>query len=215
MESFTSSPRVAIVDYGLGNISALLNIYKSLEIDAIATSSVEELERATHLILPGVGSFDWSVKKLRAKGLQELLNRLVLEKHIPILGICVGLQMMTRSSQEGELQGLGWFDSRILRFWDGSENGLALPLPHMGWNEVKIIKEHPLWDSIPEKSSFYFLHSYYHPFSIECETFVIGLTDYGIEYASAVSIDNIHAVQFHHEKSHGVGIQLLKNFASL
>ncbi len=202
---------ISIIDYGVGNLRAFANIYKRLGIPAEIVSSKERLEKSDKIILPGVGSFDHAMEKLNNSDLCLLLNDLVLKKNVPVLGICVGMQMMAKSSDEGKLNGLAWIDATV-KLFDSSRIDGVTKLPHMGWNNVKASIKNPLFEHI-EDSLFYFLHSYY--FVCENESNIIGKSEYGLIFTSAVNHKNIYGVQFHPEKSHEHGIQLLKNFATL
>lgn len=200
---------ITIVDYGIGNIQALGHIYKSLGIPFSITQSISDLYRASHLILPGVGSFDWAITRLECSGLRPALDDLVLNKQVPVLGICVGMQMMASSSEEGSLPGLGWIPGEVKRF-DVSFLSSRICLPHIGWNDV-VAKPHALFDYIVHPR-FYFLHTYH--FSPSSAEHVLAETHYGYSFASAVSRENVIGVQFHPEKSHHWGIHLLKNFGA-
>jgi imidazole glycerol-phosphate synthase subunit HisH len=198
---------ITILDYGVGNISAIANIYKRLNLPVRVALDMEELLPAERIILPGVGAFDWAMSKLNNSGMRETLNELVLSKRKPVLGICVGMQMMARRSDEGSMAGLGWIEADVRKFDSTSRQ---LYLPHMGWNDVVPCQEDGLFKNIGT-GRFYFLHSYYFaPASIDA---VLSTTDYGGHFASSVQVSNIYGVQFHPEKSHQWGIQLLKNFA--
>jgi len=205
---------IGVVNYGLGNIKAILNIYNNLNIPAFAVSNKNELEKISHLILPGVGSFDWAIEKLNQSGLRENLDKLVINQNIPILGICVGMQMMCLSSEEGKLDGLGWIDGSVKHFRNliGTSHQ-NFEVPHMGWNSIEIKKKNKLLDKIENNSRFYFLHSYY--FSEKDSDIVMMQTDYINWFTSCFQKDNIIGIQFHPEKSHSMGIQLLKNFSKL
>lgn len=203
---------IIIINYGLGNISAFANVYKRLNIPVTIATRREELKDAGKIILPGVGAFDHAMIMLQQSGMRETLDELVLEKKIPIIGICVGMQILAKSSEEGVLPGLGWIDGVVKKF-DASLIKHKTRLPHMGWNTIKPINGNGLFASLPEDSRFYFLHSYY--FNSNNKMNVIASTHYGIEFASAVNSENIYGVQFHPEKSHENGIQLLNNFANL
>ena len=197
---------IAIIDYGLGNVRAFYNIYRSLGISASIVRNVDELCEADRVILPGVGSFDWAIGKLKKSGMVDALNKLVLQDNVPVLGVCVGLQIMARSSAEGSSSGLCWLDADVVSL----EKDELIPLPHMGWNEVKLKLRCPLFEGISDKS-FYFLHSYYiRPKDTAC---ISSVTKYKNDFPSSISRDNIYATQFHPEKSHQSGVQLLKNFA--
>lgn len=203
---------IHIVDYGLGNVQAFANIYKRLEIPVTLSRTADDLAGASHVILPGVGAFDWAMDRLDASGMRETLDRLVKVEKKPVLGICVGMQMMAARSDEGIREGLGWFDAEVLRFDEARIQGRT-HLPHMGWNDVEPARTDGLFAEMGDQARFYFLHSYY--FAPRDPADVLGTTAYGERFACAVRRGNVHGVQFHPEKSHGCGIQLLKNFAGL
>lgn len=203
---------IAIVCYGLGNVQAIANIYKRLNIPAIMASEPEQLAQAERIILPGVGAFDWAMTRLNASGMRQALDRVVLEERKPVLGICVGMQMLAQASEEGELAGLGWIEGEIRKF-DVTKFVQATRLPHMGWNNIQVASSRGLFNELDAVARFYFLHSYY--FAPHNAADVLTTTDYGGVFASAVGSHNIYGVQFHPEKSHQWGIQLLQNFAHL
>ncbi len=203
---------ITIVDYGLGNIRAFVNVYDRLNIKSKIANSKEDLKDAQKIILPGVGSFDYAMSQLNSSGMRDELEYQVLERKIPVMGICVGMQMLSKNSEEGKLDGLGWIDGEA-RLFDVSLIPYKTQLPHMGWNSVSIKKENNLLRDFDSDSRFYFLHSYY--FHCNKEEDVIAETEYGLQYASAVKKDNIYGVQFHPEKSHNNGTKLLSNFANL
>tara|TARA_B110000211_G_scaffold140859_1_gene160961 strand:- start:849 stop:1463 length:615 start_codon:yes stop_codon:yes gene_type:complete len=203
---------ITIVDYGLGNIKAFQNIYNQLNLDCVVARDTDTLRNASKIILPGVGSFDFAMLSLNKSGMRETLDELVLTKNIPILGICVGMQMLANSSEEGSLDGLGYVDGSVKRF---SREQLAdFPLPHMGWNAVEQEggKDH-LFNNIPNAERFYFLHSYY--FDCAQELQKIASAAYGVKFTCGVRNNNIYGIQFHPEKSHAAGINLLANFGSM
>jgi len=203
---------ITLVDYGLGNLKAFQNIYKSLNVPVTVASTAAELHSATKLILPGVGAFDWAMSKLNESGMRESLDKLVLENAVPVLGICVGMQMLANQSEEGELDGLGWLDADVIKF--KQVDGLAgVSLPQMGWNTLSVQRESLLFANLPDEAEFYFLHSYY--FSPKDRNDALSISHYGNEFVSAVNSRNIYGTQFHPEKSHSWGVQLLKNFAKL
>ena len=203
---------IAIIDYGLGNVQAIAHVYKELFLPAAIVSRAVDLKKADKLILPGVGAFDQAMRLLEGTGLRKTLDELVLGQRVPVLGICVGMQMLAHSSEEGKLTGLGWIDAAVKRF-DFSSNKNPKFVPHMGWNNIRPVKESPLLIELDQESRFYFLHSYY--MSCKDNDDVIAVTPYGVDFACAVCHGNVYGVQFHPEKSHGFGIQLLKNFGQL
>lgn len=202
---------IKIVDYGLGNISAFLNVYKRLNIEASTARNADELKCATKLILPGVGAFDHAMERLNGSGMRQSLDELVLGQGVPVLGICVGMQILARSSNEGQAEGLGWIDGCVKGFRSLQKKDLLLP--HMGWNDVRPMHDSPLFSQLRSGARFYFLHSFY--FECAHEEDVAAVSSYGIDFSSAVHSKNVYGVQFHPEKSHHFGAQLLKNFAEL
>jgi len=202
---------IGLVDYGLGNIKAFANIYRRLGIEAFAASSPLDLRRASKIILPGVGSFDWAMNCLQKSGMRDALDEEVLEAKKPVLGVCVGMQMMAGSSEEGIVSGLGWMDAKVVKF-DVSLLNTKTHLPHMGWNNVRPTAEDTLFRGLDDPQ-YYFLHSYY----LVSERFedILAHSYYGLEFASAIRKKNVYGTQFHPEKSHTWGITLLKNFAEL
>jgi glutamine amidotransferase len=205
---------IAIVDYGLGNVQAFVNLYKRIGIEIVAARSADELVRASRLILPGVGSFDHAIELLEASGMRSTLDELVLKKGVPVLGVCVGMQIMADSSDEGSRCGLGWIPGEVKALKPALEtSGQRLPLPHMGWNDVRPTAGNPLFKGLEQEARFYFLHSFYFTCA---DAGAAGATcEYGLEFACAVRSGRIHGVQFHPEKSHHFGSELLKNFASI
>lgn len=202
---------ITLVNYGLGNIQAFHHIYTRLNLPVAIAATSDELRGASKLILPGVGAFDWAMQRLNDSGMRRVLDELVLEQRVPVLGICVGMQMMARSSEEGALPGLGWLDAHVRRF-DTAHLPQRTLLPHMGWNVVRPAGNSPLFAGL-DAPRFYFLHSYY--FAPEHPSLAIATTHYGIDFTSAAGEGHIYGVQFHPEKSHGWGIQLLNNFARI
>lgn len=202
---------ITIINYGLGNIKAFANLYKRQNIDVRVVQTADELIGSSKLILPGVGSFDHAMQSLNQSGMRDTLDDLVLNKHVPIIGICVGMQMLAFGSDEGREPGLGWVPGQVKQF--AHESIPFKPhIPHMGWNSVRPIVNHPLFYEMPDPR-FYFLHSYY--FEATNPEDVMAHTDYGVTYACAVRKNNIYGVQFHPEKSHDNGVKLLTNFARL
>ncbi|KAF1082717.1 MAG: Imidazole glycerol phosphate synthase amidotransferase subunit HisH [Candidatus Rifleibacterium amylolyticum] len=203
---------IAIIDYGLGNIKSIQNMMALLGTKCFATKNPAEIRNARKLILPGVGAFDEGVANLRQNGLIEVLSHEVLVEKKNILGICLGMQLMTEKSEEGSESGLGWFKARTKRF--GCSIGEKMKVPHMGWNEVCPVSYRTLFKNFEDSESrFYFVHSYY----VECDDRrdVLASCVYGEEFACAIAKENIYGVQFHPEKSHKFGMKLLKNFAEL
>lgn len=203
---------IGIINYGLGNIKAFANIYSKLGIPFVIAARGDDLKKVNKIILPGVGAFDHALQLLERSGMRPLLDEIALTQRMPVLGVCVGMQMMAYSSEEGVLSGLGWIPGVVRRF-DPSKLTSATHLPHMGWNTVKPVIENGLLTGIDADSRFYFLHSYY--FHCQRDDDLLAVTDYGGGFAAAVHFGNIYGVQFHPEKSHQWGVQLLKNFAEI
>ncbi len=202
---------IGIIDYGVGNIKAFANVYNFLNLPFKIVKKSSEFENVNKLILPGVGSFDHAMTSLENSGMKEKLNELVLEKKLPVIGICVGMQMLAESSDEGVLKGLGWINGIVKKFEKSKIiNG---PLPHMGWNTLELKKENKIFDNIQSNPRFYFLHSYY--FECKNKKDTIATTIYGEEFDCIINHENIYGIQCHPEKSHYNGIQLLKNFGEL
>ena len=203
---------ITLIDYGVGNIFAFQNVYKRLDIPTKIAKSAADLNDVEKLILPGVGSFDYAMNQLNNSGMREKLDELVLEKKVPVIGICVGMQMMGNRSDEGKLDGLKWIDADILKF-DERLIKNRTKLPHMGWNDVSPIMDHPLFIGLEKEAIFYFLHSFY----CKCNDLndSIANYEYGLSFSSAVNHNNIYGIQFHPEKSHQYGEKLLHNFAKL
>lgn len=200
---------IGIIDYGMGNLGAIHNMFKKIGAESVISSAPEELSLAHKLILPGVGAFDEGMKNLEARGLAAMLRKRVIAERIPVLGICLGMQLFTKQSEEGSVPGLGWLDARTVRFRFSED--AVWKVPHMGWNTVSPVKKSALFESMPDVFRFYFVHSYH----VVCsnENSVLAKTAHGCEFISAVESENIYGVQFHPEKSHTFGMQLLKNFA--
>jgi glutamine amidotransferase len=199
---------IAIIDYGLGNLGSILNMLNKLGIEAVVTSDHAVIQNASKLILPGVGAFDNGMSNLRERGLIDLLNKKVLEEKAPILGICLGMQLLTRKSEEGDLPGLDWIDAETVKFTSSQQH----KVPNMGWSYVHAAKESALLKDMYDEPRFYFVHSYY----VKCndEKDVLLRSDYGVNYVSGVEKGNILGMQFHPEKSHKFGMKLLENFAA-
>ncbi|NQU87027.1 MAG: imidazole glycerol phosphate synthase subunit HisH [Mariniphaga sp.] len=201
---------ITIVNYGLGNIRAFANVYKNLNIETKIANSESDLQDATKIILPGVGAFDYAMQLLNDSGMRDSLDNLVLSKKILVLGICVGMQILANSSEEGISRGLGWIDGEVKKM-ETSNLSFQTQLPHMGWNSITQGNGHPLVNNLKENPRFYFLHSYY--FSCNKNINSIAESQYGNSFTCAVNSNNVYGVQFHPEKSHQNGIQILKNFA--
>lgn len=204
---------ITIVDYGMGNLGSIANMFKKIGAQSRVTSDLEEIARAQKLILPGVGAFDAAMERIAAGGFRPVLNRKALEERIPTLGICLGMQLLTESSDEGKLPGLGWIPARAISF--RSRNPPEMKSPQMGWNLVQLSQGSALtagFEAI-EEPRFYFVHSYF----VECRDPVNSIlrTTYGVTYDSGIQKENIYGVQFHPEKSHRFGMKLLENFARL
>jgi glutamine amidotransferase len=201
---------VTIIDYGLGNLASIQNMLKKIGGKSIISSSNEQIANASMLLLPGVGHFEKGMENLNKSGLIPILNHQVLNNKIPILGICLGMQLMTSHSEEGNVEGLNWIDANTIKF------NLApsqLKIPHMGWNEVKFKPNEKIANNLNDIARFYFVHSYH----VQCksELDVLGTTNYSKSFHSAIKRDNIIGVQFHPEKSHKFGMQLLTNYINL
>lgn len=204
---------IVVVDYGMGNVGSIANMLKRVGADALVSSQAHDIEKAEKLILPGVGAFDSAMERINGSGLRGALDRRVVADKVPVLGICLGMQLLTHTSEEGELPGLGWIAARTVAFRGRVDP--RLKSPHMGWNLVVLHTPSPLTtglDTLAEPR-FYFVHSYF----IECDDSNVGIlrTTYGVTYDSAIQRGNIYGVQFHPEKSHRFGMRLLENFAKL
>lgn len=203
---------IVIIDYGLGNLGSMANMFKKIGAKAVVSSDPSIISSAHKLILPGVGAFDEGMKNLVSRGLIQLLNKRVLEDKIPLLGVCLGMQLLGKCSEEGQLPGLGWLDAKPVRFiFQGTNKDLKIP--HMGWNQLNICRSHPLLVDLEIDSRFYFVHSYHVVCSNQDD--ILTTTSYGFDFVSAVIRENIIGVQFHPEKSHKFGMRLLKNFSEL
>jgi imidazole glycerol-phosphate synthase subunit HisH len=198
---------ITLVQYGLGNIQAFVNIYQRLNLNVEVATNAEQLAAAQRLILPGVGAFDWAMARLNASGMRGALDDAVLNRNVPVLGVCVGMQMMADRSDEGTEPGLGWIKGDVRAF---SLPEKRLPLPHMGWNDVVPANTECLFEGIVAPK-YYFLHSYCIVPANDDDA--LATADYGNPFVSAVRHSNIFGTQFHPEKSHGWGIDLLRNFA--
>ena len=203
---------ITIIDYGVGNINAFVNVYKRVDVPVKIAKTAADLEGAEKLILPGVGHFDHAMNQLNNSGMREKLDDLVLNQKIPVIGISIGKQMMANNSDEGEVEGLKWIDATVKKF-DETKIHQVTRLPHMGWNDVKPVKDISLFQGLEKEAIFYFLHTYY--FHCNQAQDILAVSEYGGEFASAAHHDNIFGIQFHPEKSHHYGEILLHNFAKL
>lgn len=202
---------VCIIDYGAGNPGSIANMIRKLGGESIISANINDISTADKLILPGVGHFDHGMSKLNESKLTPILSERVNDAKVPILGICLGAQLMTKSSEEGNIAGLGWFNAQVKKF--SFDNDSQLRIPHMGWDYVKINKKTPITEGLAEDSRYYFVHSYFMESNNEEE--VLFSTLYGHEFVSGLNKDNIYAVQFHPEKSHKFGLKLFDNFLRL
>jgi len=203
---------IVIIDYGMGNLRSVQKGFERLHIKAITSSNIDDINRADKIILPGVGHFARGMQHLKDLNLIDLLNEKVLVKKTPVLGICLGMQLLTNFSEEGNCEGLGWINAETLAF-NLPDNNKSLKIPHMGWNNIRINEDNLLFKNSDSSLPFYFVHSFY----VKCndESELTAKTIYGSEFASVVNKENIFGTQFHPEKSHKQGINLLKNFAEL
>jgi len=200
---------ITIVDYGAGNIASIQNMLKKIGVKAVMGSDEFSIEQADKLILPGVGAFDTCAQQLQESGLQEVLHKKVIGDKTPVLGICVGMQLMTGGSEEGVLPGLGWIKGRVVKFNKEKIPG-HLKIPHMGWAEAALNKPSRLFEDMYETPRFYFVHSYY--VLPEDDNDILAYAVHGNKFAAGLERDNITGVQFHPEKSHKYGMKLLENF---
>lgn len=201
---------IVIIDYGMGNLRSVQKAFERIGIPAIISASVNDIQTADKLLLPGVGHFEQGISNLKNRGLVEVLNDVVLEKKKPILGICLGMQLMTEFSEEGNCNGFGWIKANTQKFlFEGND----LKIPHMGWNNLSIRNTDSLFKDITNENFFYFVHSYY----VFCanENNILADTNYGSSFVSSFQNENIFGCQFHPEKSHDSGLLILKNFAFL
>jgi len=202
---------VTIIDYGMGNLGSIQNMFKRIGTASEITGDKKRIASATKILLPGVGAFDAAMEKIAETNLLEILNKKALEDKVPVLGICLGMQLLTNGSEEGNLAGLGWIDGETIKF-NFAENS-PLKVPHMGWNLIHPIKASPLTADLPPEPRFYFVHSYY--VQAKNPDNVLSITHHGHGFHSVVQQQNIYGAQFHPEKSHKFGMQLLANFSKL
>lgn len=197
-----------IVDYGVGNLTSILNMVKKGGNEAVISSDIDVVAKASRILLPGMGHFDNCMSRFNASGLREIITRKVFEEKVPVLGICVGLQMLMQSSEEGVEKGLGWISGKTVKF-DLGRMASSFKVPNMGWLDVKATRPSKLWANLDD-ARFYFAHSFH--VATDKEEDVLLIADYGYQYTVGIERDNILGVQFHPEKSHRFGMQLLKNF---
>lgn len=202
---------IVIIDYGMGNLRSVEKKLLKIGAEVEITNSSEIIKSSTKIILPGVGNFKKAVENIQNLGLWDILNKEVIENKKPILGICLGMQLMARHSDEGNANGFGWFDAEVLKF--KIENKLHYKVPHIGWNSVETKKKSFLFNNLPNNSYFYFVHAYY--FKCNNSNDIIGKSEYEIKFTSAIQKDNIYGVQFHPEKSQDIGETLFNNFLRL
>jgi imidazole glycerol-phosphate synthase subunit HisH len=200
---------ITIIDYGMGNLGSIQNMFKRIGVRSQICDKPAEIEKAEKIVLPGVGSFDQAMTRINDLGLRDLLDKKATQEKIPVLGICLGMQLLVNGSEEGKLAGLGWINGQAIRI----ESKDGFKVPHMGWNLVKPISYSRLTEQLPDESRFYFVHSY----AVQCQSRDNSIlrSFHGVEFDSAIQSENIYGVQFHPEKSHKFGMKLFKNFASL
>ncbi|SNB45055.1 imidazole glycerol phosphate synthase subunit HisH [Geobacter sp. DSM 9736] len=202
---------ITIIDYGMGNLGSIRNMLKKIGAESRISGDPSVVAESDKLILPGVGSFDAGIRNLSNSGLMQVLSERVTERKVPVLGICLGMQLMTRKSEEGTLPGLGWVDAETVRF--SPPAGSTLKVPHMGWNTVTAAKESPLFSGAEPEERFYFVHSYY----VRClnREDVLLTAEHGQEFDAGFCCGNVAGVQFHPEKSHKFGMRFLRNFVEV
>ena len=205
------SQKVVIIDYGMGNLNSIHKKIRSFKITPIISCNESEIRKADKIILPGVGHFSKAINNLKILGIIDILNELVLIKQKPIFGICLGMQLMTEKSEEGNIEGLGWVRGEVVRF--NINNKKTYKIPHIGWNKINILKNSILMNGIKENTELYFVHSYHLKLNDKCD--ILNETKYEYKFSSALEKNNIFGVQYHPEKSHNDGTKILKNFIDL
>jgi imidazole glycerol-phosphate synthase subunit HisH len=201
---------ITVIDYGMGNLGSIKNMLKRINVPSQVTGDAEVISKAEKILLPGVGAFDAAMERIESSGLREVLDYKALVEKIPVIGVCLGMQLLTRKSEEGKRPGLGWIAADTKKFIFSTN---TLKIPHMGWNLVHLKKESPLIKDLPEEPRFYFVHSFF----VQCDDpgDVLTTTHYGSDFHSIIQHDNIYGAQFHPEKSHKYGMKLLENFSIL
>lgn len=201
---------ITIVDYGLGNLGSIQNMFKKVGAESLITSDIEKISSAKKILLPGVGAFDAAIERIDKLGFRQVLNQKATVEKVPFLGICLGMQLLAHSSEEGHLPGLGYVNGHVKRF---KLEDKKLKVPHMGWNEINITNNSPLTQNFEDDCRFYFVHSYY----MECvdSKNVNAETTHGITFHSVVYNDNVFGAQFHPEKSHKFGMKMFENFSKI
>ncbi|MBS1772948.1 MAG: imidazole glycerol phosphate synthase subunit HisH [Bacteroidetes bacterium] len=203
---------ITIINYGMGNLASVQNMLKRIGTPCEITSDLDKISKAKKILLPGVGAFDAAIERIDAAGFREVLNTKALQEKVPVLGICLGLQLLTESSEEGKLKGLGWIPAKTLKFNFPQPNNLKVP--HMGWDEIHVVNQSALLSDLPAEPRFYFVHSYHA--KADADKYVLARTTYGYEFDSVITNgDNIFGAQFHPEKSHKFGMKLLDNFSKM
>jgi len=202
---------ITIIDYGMGNLGSISNMFKRIGVESEVTGNREKIASAKKILLPGVGAFDAAMERINEGGYREILDRKALQEKVPVFGICLGMQLLTNSSEEGKLPGLGWIPAKTTKFI--FENDSKLKVPHMGWNRVYEKNQSLLIRDLPPEPRFYFVHSYY--VLAENVNHILTTTIHGVEFNSIIQKENIYGAQFHPEKSHKFGMKLLENFARL
>jgi glutamine amidotransferase len=202
---------ITIVDYGMGNLGSVLNMFKKVGAAARISSDLNEISKSEKILLPGVGAFDAAMQRITNTGMKEILTNKALVEQIPILGICLGMQLLTQGSEEGILDGLGWIKGKAYHFHNRIDESLRVP--HMGWNTSTIQNESPLTKNFEGELRFYFVHSYF--VIADDPNYSMMKTTYGIQFDSALCQGNIFGAQFHPEKSHKFGMNLFQNFAKI
>lgn len=202
---------IIIVNYGMGNLGSVQNMFKRIGVPSKISSDLNEIRDADKLLLPGVGAFDTAMNKLNQTGLKDILYAKVMQEKTPVLGICLGMQLLTNNSEEGVLPGLGWINAETVKFEFKKEDNLKIP--HMGWNRVFVKKQSQMTEHLPDEPRYYFVHSYH----VRCTRpeDVLATTHFGIEFHSMIQHENVYGAQFHPEKSHRYGMKLLDNFSKI